>query len=202
LETDEALGHEARRRQINTKKHTMKNAKKLTSLFGLGLALLAAVPTMVYSDEAIGPRVNVVAVEGQSDWWILPPAIPSKYVTFHPDGSVTMRDMPLAGNFEMHGDGISIQAVISGELNADLDPTFSGPIYGPVVVTQTVKGKEKIIFKGQFFGTVNSLLASGQLLLRGVGQYAGTTVATSFQETEANSELFLHTGHLLDRHAD
>jgi len=180
----------------------MKNAKELTSLYVLGLGLLIAAPIMGYSDDDRRPRANVIAVAGQSDWWILPPAIPSEYVTFHPDGSVTMRDMPLAGNFEMDGDGVSIQGVITGELNADLDPTLSGPIYGPVVVTQTIEGKEKIIFKGEFFGTVTALLASGQVVFHGVGPYAGTRVASSFQETEANSEVFTYTGHLLDRRKD
>jgi len=178
----------------------MKNTRTSTSLITFGMALLTTVATLGFSFK--GERPNVVAVNGQSDWHILPPAIPSEYVTFHPDGRVTMQDMPLAGNFALTGDGVSIQGVVTTTLSADLDPTLSGPIYGPGVVTQNIGGKEKIIFKGEFFGRAYGLLATGQILFHGIGEYAGTTIALSFQETEANNEVFILTGHLMDQHKD
>lgn len=178
-------------------KATSKN--HLTILSGLVLSLLLAFPGTVFAKDK---HPNVTAVTGQSDWSIVPPAIPSEYVTFHEDGSATIDRMPLAGNFALTGDGVNIIAIIKGTLNADLDPTLSGPIYGPLVVTRESDGKEKVIFTGSFFGRVNGLLASGQIILRGRGEFAGQTIVVSFLETGANTEVFVLTGHLFDRHAD
>jgi hypothetical protein len=142
---------------------------------------------------------DVVAVSGQSDWWILPPEIPSDYVTFLPDGGLTIQNMPLVGNFSLAGEGTTVTGVISGILDANLDPTLSGPITGPLVVTVSHNGIDHIAFEGEFFGRVNGLLASGQMILNGRGHYAGKTIALSLLETGPNTELFDLTGHLIDR---
>lgn len=173
--------------------------KRFTTLFALSLSLLINGSVASVANERPDCPPNVVAVTGQSDWSILPPAIPSEYVTFHEDGRVTMRSMPLTGLFSLLGNGVNLGGTAHGILNADLDPTLSGPIYGPISVTRKVKGKDKVIFKGSFFGRVNSLLASGQILLEGKGEYAGVTIVVAFLETGANTETFVLNGHLLDR---
>ena len=141
---------------------------------------------------------DVIAVSGQSDWWILPPEIPSEYVTFLPDGGLTIQNMPLIGNFSLAGEGTAIVGVMSGVLDANLDPTLSGPITGPLVITVTENGKSHIAFEGEFFGRVNGLLASVQMILNGRGHYAGMTIALSVLETGPNTELFDMTGYLID----
>ena len=183
--------------KANTKKH-------FTLIAGLSLALLVSLPGLVFAHGKPDRRPNpsVIAVTGQSDWSIVQVAIPSEYVTFFEDGSAAIQDMPLAGNFSLTGEGTTINATIKGILNADLDPTLSGPIYGPLVVTQKIKGRECVIFEGRFFGRVNGLLASGQMLLHGRGHYAGQLIALSFLETGANTETFVLTGHLFDAHGD
>ena len=178
-------------------KATSKN--HLTILVGLILGLLLTLPNTVLAKDK---HPSVTAVTGQSDWAIVPPAIPSEHVTFHEDGSTTIDRMPLAGNFALTGDGVNIIGIAKGILTADLDQTLSGPIYGPFIVTRESQGKEKVIFTGSFFGRVNGLLASGQIILRGRGEFAGQTIVVSFLETGANTEVFVLTGHLFDRHGD
>lgn len=168
-------------------------------LAGLILGLLLACPGTVLAKDK---HPSVTVVTGQSDWSIVPPAIPSEYVTFHEDGSATIERMPLAGNLALTGDGTPLDATIKGILSADLDPTLSGPIYGPLVVTRQRNGRDKVIFTGSFFGRVTGLLASGQIILRGRGEFAGQTIVVSFLETGANTEIFVLTGHLFDRHGD
>ena len=63
--------------------------------------------------------------------------------------------LPLAGNFALTGDGVAIGTTIRGVLSANLDPTLSGPIYGPLVVTQKIRNREAVIFEGRFFGRVS-----------------------------------------------
>lgn len=176
----------------------MKTQKHFNLLAGLGLALVMALPLAVLAHGKLRRNPTVIAVTGQSDWSIVPPAIPSEYVTFHEDGSATIENMPLAGNLSLTGDGATISALAKGVLNADLDPTLSGPIYGPLVVTKPIKGREVVIFEGRFFGRVNGLLASGQIILHGRGPNAGVTIAVSFLETGANTEIFDLAGHLID----
>jgi len=180
----------------------MKAQKRLNHLTLLGLALLVGLPLAVFAHGKVKRNPTVIAVTGQSDWSIIPPVIPSEYVTFHEDGGATIKNMPLAGNLLLTGDGTSIRAVAKGILDADLDPTLSGPIYGPLVVTKEVRGREVVIFEGRFFGRVNGLLASGQILLHGRGLNAGVTIAVSFLETGANTEVFDLTGHMFDPHGD
>jgi hypothetical protein len=140
----------------------------------------------------------VTAVTGQLDWSIVPPAIPSEYATFHDDGSMTIQRMPLVRNFDLTGDGITIDTIVKGTLYADLDPTLSGPLYGPLVVTKKIKGREIVIFEGRFFGRAIVLHTIGQIILHGRGQFAGVTIAVAFDEIGANSEIFTLTGHLFD----
>ena len=110
--------------------------------------------------------------------------------------------LPLVGNFALTGDGVAIGTTIKGVLSANLDPTLSGPIYGPLVVTQKIRNREAVIFEGRFFGRVSGLLASGQMILQGRGHFAGVTIAVSFLETGANTETFVLTGHVLDVRGD
>ncbi len=180
----------------------MKTHIQFKLLAWIGLALLAALPMAVFAHGKLKPNPTVVAVTGQSDWSIVPPAIPSEYVTFHEDGGATIKNMPLAGNLLLAGDGASVGGLARGILNANLDPTLSGPIYGPIVVTREVRGRDVVIFEGRFFGRVNGLLASGQILLHGRGPNAGMTIAVSFLETGANTEVFDLTGHLFDLQGD
>ena len=178
------------------------NRKHFTILVTLSLMLVVSGPVTVFADGHTDRHPTVAAVSGQSDWSIVPPAIPSKYVTFFQDGSARIRKMPLKGNFSLTGGGSMIEGTASGVLDADFDPTLSGPIYGPFMVTQQKNGKDKVIFTGSFFGRANGLLASGQIVLRGRGEFAGQTIVVSFLETGANTEVFVLTGHLFDRRGD
>ena len=181
-------------------KATLTN--RLTIVAALILGLLASRPATVFADGQSNRRPTVNVVTGQCDWSIVPPAIPSKYITFYQDGSAAIRKMPLKGNFSLVGSGVMIEGTASGVLDSDLDPTLSGPIYGPMVIAQQKNGKEKVIFSGSFFGRVNGLLASGQIVLRGRGEFSGQTIVVSFLETGANTEVFTLVGHLFDRHGD
>jgi hypothetical protein len=165
----------------------------------LVIILLVAFGFLTNTETRADDRTSIVAVTGQSDWSLLPPQIPSEYVTFHEDGGLTILDMPLRGLFHVSGEGVDIQAEGSGILTAILDPTLSGPIFGPLTVTQEVKGKDKVIFQGKFVGKVTGLLASGEIFLEGRGHFAGVTIVVSFLETGANTEVFDLTGYVLER---
>ena len=170
----------------------------------INLSILTLILTFAHTTEVAGQgnsqkQPDVIAVSGQSDWWILPPEIPSEYVTFLPDGGLTIQNMPLRGNFSLAGEGSTIVGVMSGILDANLDPTLSGPIKGPLVITVIENGKSHIAFEGEFFGKANGLLASVQMILNGRGHYAGKTIALTVLETGPNTELFDMTGYLIDR---
>jgi hypothetical protein len=55
-----------------------------------------------------------------------------------------------------------------------------------------------VLFEGRFFGRAVGGLSSGQIILHGRGHFAGVTIAVSFLETGANTEIFTLTGHLFD----
>jgi hypothetical protein len=174
----------------------MNKRHYLALLTCLTLAWLSAVPTQAVADESPGKQPTVAAVAGQSDWSLL--TLDPSYITT--DGiSITIRDMPLAGRFNLMGDDVAIEGTIHGILDADLDMNGTGPIYGTLVVTQSIRGKEKKTFDGRFFGRTNGWLASGQILLQGRGHSAGTTIIVSFLETGPDTETFLLNGHLFDR---
>lgn len=174
--------------------------KKVTPNFLLVFLLLLSIVQRA-APECRADHVLVAPVTGQSDWSILGPQIPSEYVTFGLD-SITIREMPLKGNFHVSGEGVEITAIGSGILSADLDLIGTGSIWGSIVVAETVKGKEKVIFKGGFVGSTLGLLASGEIVLEGRGHYAGITIVVSFLETEPNSEVFILNGTLVDRQGD
>jgi hypothetical protein len=168
----------------------------LAMLLLLGSAL-ALTPRTHAAQESI-----TMSISGQCDWSIIPPEIPSEYVTFHPDGGLTIQDMPLKGNFLVTGDGVELEGLALGVLNAEIDANLNGYIQGPFTVVQLIKGKEKIAFQGEFFGTLAELRSSGQIVLQGRGHCAGLTVVVSFLETGNSSEVFTLTGDLFDRKSD
>jgi hypothetical protein len=163
--------------------------------------LLLTATTALTRQTRAEQEPTTIPITGQSDWSIIPPQIPSEYVTFHPDGGLTIKDMPLKGNFHLNGDGIDLDAFAWGVLNAEIDANLNGPIHGPFTVTQVIKGKEKIIFQGVFFGSVTELRASGQIVLQGRGHCAGLSIAVSFLETDNNTEVFTLTGEMFDRNS-
>jgi hypothetical protein len=177
----------------------MKTPLHFPTLSNLGLALLLAAPIQSYAGDRPERTPIVTAVSGQSDWSLV--SIDPAYITS--DGtSITIRDMPLAGRFALAGDGTVVEATIKGILDADLDMSGTGQIYGPLVLTQRVRGHEVPIFHGRFFGRTDQWLASGQILLHGRGRFAGMTIAVSFVETGPDTETFTLTGHLFDPRAD
>jgi hypothetical protein len=113
-------------------------SKRFPMVAGLALTMLAAVPDKIRADGSADRIPTVVAVTGQSDWSLIP--IDPKYITADEDG-ITIRRMPLAGLFTLSGDGLSLDAIIKGMLNADLDLTGTGSIYGPLVLTQKLRGQ-------------------------------------------------------------
>jgi hypothetical protein len=170
-------------------------------LLRLAMILLIATATTLTPKTRAEQEPTAIPVIGQSDWLIIPPQIPSEYVTFHPDGGLTIKDMPLKGNFHLTGDGVELEGFGLGILNAEIDADLNGPIYGPLTVTEVIKGKEKVIFQGAFFGTVTQLRASGQIVLQGRGHCAGMSIAVSYLETDNNTEVFNLTGDLFDRNS-
>jgi hypothetical protein len=177
----------------------MKTQKHLLLLASLSLSFLAAMPVRTLADDRPATIPTVLAVTGQSDWSLI--QVDPNYITVGADG-ITIRRMPLAGQFALRGDGLALDATIKGILDADLDLAGTGSIYGPLVLTQNVKGHDVPVFKGRFFGRTDTWLASGLILLHGLGRFEGVTIALSFLETGPNDEVFTLTGHLFDRHND
>jgi hypothetical protein len=161
-------------------------------LIGSGLALT---PTTTHAEQ----EWSAIPISGQSDWLIVPPVIPSEYVTFHPDGGFTIKGMPLKGNIHLSAAGFDVEGFAYGILDAEIDANLNGPIVGPMSITEVINGKEKVVFDGAFFGSVAQLRASGQIVFEGRGHYAGMTISVSLLETDNNSEIFTLTGALLDR---
>lgn len=177
----------------------MKAHQHLATIVGLGLAVILAGPANAAAAERHDRTPIVTAVSGQSDWSLIP--VDPKYITS--DGiRIMIRGMPLAGLFHLGGAATSLDATIHGVLSADLDMTGTGQIYGPLVLTQNLQGKDIPAFEGRFFGRTDTWLASGQILLQGRGCYAGVTIALSFLETGPDTETFHLNGHLFDPQRD
>ena len=169
---------------------------------GLVLALLVNIPSTLQAGEKSDCGTAVVPVAGQLDFSIIPPAFTPDYVTTDEEGNSQVRKMPLAGAFSVSGKDITVEGTVTAEYNADLDPSFTGPIYGKTAIVGTVKGRQATLFKGRFFGHTAGLVSSGMVILEGRGPYAGMTLFLSFQHGDPNTTVHLLSGYLVDSHAD
>jgi len=108
----------------------------------------------------------------------------------------------LAGVFSVSGEDIVIEGTVTAEYNADLDSSFTGPIYGKTSIVGTIKGRQATLFKGRFFGHTVGLVSSGMVILEGRGPYAGMTLFLSFQHTDPATTDHELSGYLVDAHVD
>ena len=106
-------------------------------------------------------------VTGNSDWSIVPAAIAPPFVFNGTDGDIYIRHLPLVGRITLAGRGVSIQGKISADFNAELDATFTGPVWAPVTITGTVNGSKVILFEGNASGNTVGLVSTATIKLSG-----------------------------------
>ena len=65
-------------------------------------------------------------------------------------GGLHIRNLVLAGDFSLTGDGINIEGTLIEEIIANLDETLSGPAHASFTVT--IDGEETVIWEGHASG--------------------------------------------------
>jgi len=168
-------------------------------LLGVGLALAL----MVGPAEAVGPAASShrvpqrTAVTGYFDWTIVPVNL-APYLIVGADGDLYVRHLPLVGPLTLTGRGISLEAKIQVDFNAEFDATGTGVGWAPVIVTGTVEGVKTILFEGQARVHEVNLNATGSITLEGRGPYAGAALDLAFQEIgPGDSNTYTCTGVLM-----
>jgi hypothetical protein len=147
-----------------------------------GLALLVALPVTICSGDTSDRSSDRVAITGTSDWSIVPAAIVPPYVFNGTDGDFYIRHLPLVGRISLSGRGVSIEGKISADFNAELDATFSGPLWAPVVITGTINGSKTVLFDGNATGNTVGLVSVGVIKLDGRGPFEGARLVLEFTE--------------------
>src|SRR5262245_38986469 len=100
-------------------------------------ALLVGLSGIASADDPPARTPGRVAVTGNSDWSIVPAALTPPFVFVGTDGDFYVRHLTLVGKISVTGRGVSIEGKISADFNAELDPTFTGPVWAPVTITGT-----------------------------------------------------------------
>ena len=109
-------------------------------------ALLVGLSGICSADDSPDRAPGRVAVTGNSDWSIVPAALTPQFVFIGTDGDFYIRHLPLVGNISLTGRSVSIEGKISADFNAELDPTFSGPVWAPVTITGRINGTKTLLF--------------------------------------------------------
>jgi hypothetical protein len=166
-----------------TMSHAVMRCGALKKLgVGAGLALLVALPVFLSAGGTPIPSSAAIAVTGNSDWAIVPAALTPPFVFVGTDGDFYVRHLPLVGRITLTGRGVSIEGKISADFNAELDATFSGPVWAPVTLTATIDGTKTLIFEGNATGTTVGLVSVGVIKLAGRGPYEGARLEIKFTE--------------------
>jgi len=113
-------------------------------------------------------------------------------------GGLHIRNLVLAGNFSLTGDGINIEGTLIEEIIANLDETLSGPAHASFTVT--IDGEETVIWEGHASGQAVGLSTSGKAVAQGSGPFAGMKLKFSFEET--SFLIYSLEGHILDPHGN
>jgi hypothetical protein len=121
------------------------------------------------------------AVTGYIDFSIVPPNL-GPYTLPGTDGDLYVRHLPLVGKFTLAGKGITLDAKINVDFNAEFDVTGTGVAWFPVTITATVNGVKTIIFDGQGSANEVLLVSTGNVSLKGCGPYRGMKLEFSFEE--------------------
>ena len=150
--------------------------------FNVGLALLVGLSVIVSASDPPDRGSAKIPVTGKSDWSIVPAALTSPFVFAGTDGDFYVRHLPLVGKISLTGRDLAIEGRISADFNAELDPTFSGPLWAPVTITGTIDGSKTILFEGNATGTTVGLVSTGVIKLEGRGPYEGAKLELEFTE--------------------
>ena len=154
--------------------------KKLGAV--VGFAFLVALPVFLSTGDTPTPSPPGTAVTGNSDWSIVPAALTPPFLLIGTDGQFYVRHLPLVGRITLAGRDVAIEGKISADFNADLDGTFSGPVWAPVTLTAAVNGTKTVIFEGSATGTTVALVSVGVIKLAGRGPYEGSRLEFKFTE--------------------
>ena len=172
--------------------------KHLTILAGLSLALLISLPSLLSANDKHDRGPRKTAVSGRLGWNIVPPAFTPQFLFAGTDGDTHVRHMPLVGNINLTGRGVTINGKLTADFNAELDSTFSGPLWGEVTITATIDGVKNLIFEGRFTADSVALASIGKIKLQGRGPYEGATMELRFEEIgPGNSDTYNCKGYLL-----
>jgi hypothetical protein len=168
----------------------------------VGLALLVTVPVFISAGDTPNPQSARIAVTGNSDWSIVPASLTPPFLLIGTDGDFYVRHLPLVGRITLAGRDASIAGKISADFNAELDATFSGPVWGPVTITATVNGSRSVIFEGNASGTTVGLVSVGVMKLDGRGPYEGAKLEINFTEIgPGNTDTYSLEGTLIPSNA-
>lgn len=174
--------------------------KHLIILAGLALGLVVSLTGLLSANEnhGHGPRNN--AVSGVGGWNIVPANFTPQFLFVGTDGDTHIRHLPLVGNLNLSGDGVTLNGKLTVDLNGELDSTFSGPLWGEVTITAKVDGVKTLIFEGRATADTVGLVSIGKMKLCGLGAYEGATLDLTFEEIgPGNSDTYNFKGSL--RHA-
>lgn len=149
---------------------------------GIALALLITTPVFIAAGDPPNPGPPGIVVTGNSDWSIVPAALTPPFLLIGTDGDYYVRHLPLVGRITLTGHDVSFQGKISADFNAELDATFSGPVWAPVTITATVNGSKALIFEGNATGNTVGLVSVGVIKLDGRGPYEGARLEFKFTE--------------------
>jgi hypothetical protein len=167
--------------------------------FGVGLALLIALPAFVSTGDTPDGNPGGIAVTGNSDWSIVPAAIAPPFVFNGTDGEIYIRHLPLVGRITLTGRASSIQGKISADFNADLDGTYTRPLRAPVTITANVGGTKTVIFEGNALGNTVGLVSRATIKLSGRGPYAGARLELELTEIgPGNTDTYTLKGTLIN----
>jgi hypothetical protein len=166
---------------------------------GIGLALVVTLTVFVAPGDTPGGNPGGIAVTGNSDWSIVPAAIAPPFVFNGTDGEIYIRHLPLVGRITLAGRAISIQGKISADFNADLDGTYTGPLWSPVTITANDGGSKTVIFEGSALGNTVGLVSTATIKLNGRGPYAGARLELELTEIgPGNTDTYTLKGSLIN----
>jgi len=149
---------------------------------GSSLALLVGLAGIVLGGSGPDPALHRVIVTGNSDWSIVPANLAPPFLIVGTDGDFYVRHLPLVGKIRLAGRGVSIDGKISADFNAELDSTFSGPLWAPVIITANINGSKTLLFEGNATGTTAGLVSVGAIKLDGRGPFEGARLELGFTE--------------------
>jgi hypothetical protein len=158
------------------------NRRIVLTGFGLSLALLVGLSVVVSAEDTPSQGPNKISLTGTSDWSIVQAAFTPQFLFGGSDGGIYVRHMPLVGRITLSGGAASIHGKISADFNAELDGTFSGPVWASVTITATNNGSRTVIFEGPASGDTVGLVSNGTMKLEGRGPFQGQRLDLAFSE--------------------